>query len=460
MKLFNQLVLGHSNFVGSAVASLESADFELPEEHDEFNEADLAEQQVALEQLTSDYNTIMSRVASLEELRETLEAGDVTTPEQALLVEQIADNAVEGTDLDANDDVVPGLESILDGKAIRVSTEGITETISKLLAAAKKASMQVIAQLGKILGSVRAKGYLVKEDLKKIIDDVKANGIDTSVASVELRNLASTLTADNNVPNDAAELVKFLNDTIKFANAALVKTRDAEGKAYPTVRKTISTLIEEKGEARKQAIALSAVLSTLVAAMSKELIGTEYRDKTTFSLPTTRGSIIGGENAIISNFIAVDKDVKDLIKTDSNAVLFHTAFRQLRASLKQVRKPDSAFKKSVVKPFTAAEFSKVADKILELVNVIEAVYTWPEEFEKENERMWTVYLDAMNKLPKDNTRKDVRQYWESMFNVIGIYYPFYRTASVRTMDVAHTATKLLKKMANEQILSKKVSDAS
>lgn len=449
MKLFNALVTGQAALMNSAVLGLEAAAIQLPDGLEAFDDATFAEHVASYEQHMADYHTLQGRISSLEDMLETIGTGKDISPQQAALIESTVEKAVDGTDIDAAVDVVPGLESVLTNPNYVLSTEGIKDTISKLVAGAKSVFKKALASLGKILGSIRAKGYLITERLKDAMEDVKGNDVSTEANSFELKGLARLLTADDNVPNDAPELIKFLDRHIAMAKAITVDSLKAEAKASTKVRKFYGQVIDSKLTAREVTVQIGKVAAELIDSFPKILTAATYKGNL-FDFGTTRSEMLGGEQAIISNYDAVSKKIKSL-KTDDtgNSTAFASAVQGAHSRVDTVKSPGD-FKSSKVKPMTKAEFSKVADKILELVNTIKLAYEWPEEYEKEWEFIWDLHTEYSNNEGK-NSDAAMDLLYKTTNATLSLRVPYYRAVLVRLMTNADNASMLVKKMADAQI---------
>ena len=452
MKLYQSLVAGTASLASSRVLGLESAAFVLPQDSVPYNSDDLVDLTVALEHDLTDYATIMGRVASLESILSSMQDGKGIGIGHASLIESMVEHQVADTGLDANDHVVPGLEDLLTDPNTVVSTEGIKDTINKLLDAAKKAMKRAFATVGKILGSVRAKGYLVKERLKDTMESVKAGELDMEVASVQLKGLATLLTANDNVPNDAAELVKFLDSQIAISEAIVTGTRKNEDTYFPKVRKAYGRYFDGKITAREAVVEIGKVVTDLADKLPAPLNAAEYDKETIFDYATNRSEFIGGEYVILSNFPRIVKTMKALKKDDDGYSGSYGAMVQaLSSRVDNFKRPES-FTESKVTPFKVADFTKVCDKILALVESIEKAYKWSEEAEDEFVHWWNIGWDEQ---PEGKSTYTSRRLLSATVDAtFSVHMPFYRHGMVRLMSVADNASKLVEKMAKAQVKKK------
>lgn len=442
---------GQSSMSATGVASLESHDFELPDDTYDGTDQEILDGEIALEAAFNQMNTITRRICSLEALADTIDSGDVVSPQQAMLMEQIAEEAVEDTDMDANVDVIPGLEAYVVGQPLVLSTEGIKETISKLVTSAKKTLKDIGANILKIMGSVRAKGYLIRERLKGVSDKVAAGTIDLEAASIELKGLAATLTADKNVPNDAAELIKFLKGQITIAESITVKCIAIHSDLMKGSRAAIKKYSDEKGQVRNATILLSKSLDKAIKSMPKNL--TSHTGNTKFkrifgTRPDVHSDTIGGEYVITSNFAEVSDYYDMLNKDDASYASYLGAIHKITSNVQSLRKPDKAFKTSKVKPFTKAEFTKVMDTILTLVDTLLKVYDWSEKETHEFEAMLTDYFDMSYRFSDGNSLFDYKRFQSALMATDGVLAGFMRGGIVRLMEVANVATKLTERVCD------------
>lgn len=346
----------------------------LPADEVSIVEDEIVDDVAALESMNVQIAQLERSIASLEDMASIVESTPNSTESEAALVDLVADMATQGTDLNHEQDVVPGLESFVGSQ---IAVEGIKETLDKMGRALRDSlvtSNTSWASLFKKYGEV---GKSTKKALKASADSIKSAEGNTLESLSAKAFMSFGGPAFANVTS-AASLISALEKEITYLEKevvpAIAAQSDMERSVYEIIkantldtRPGFSKLVKDLLTAYKSGATNISKFIKQTSVDGVDISNVNVAENATFSPALTGNKIYFNSWASILSEIDVTADPED------GSAVRDALHKLASAEFNLATLPSTKAKNETLENISKAQLNELLDIALRYVDVSEKI---------------------------------------------------------------------------------------